>query len=162
MQKLLNSALSLILLTLSLALEAGRAQPALLIGRWRSTDVSPAGISAIFEFHGTLPAAVVASVSYLGNKGTDILTTTYTNTVNPRTGVPPYPQFGVVSWRGNDSNSTFHALQLNVRRQFQKGWLLSATYMSSHSINDGQSWRGRRALWARGCTTIASDKYVIP
>lgn len=83
-----------------------------------------------------LPSKVVGTATYLGNKGTDILTTTDANTINPLTGIAPYPQFGVISWRGNVSNSTFHALQLNARRQFQGGWLLSANYMWSHSIND--------------------------
>jgi hypothetical protein len=49
----------------------------------------------------------------------------------------PYAAFGPVSWRGNVGNSTFHALQFNARRQFQDGFLLSANYMWSHSINDG-------------------------
>jgi hypothetical protein len=47
-----NPTLSLTFLALSLFLEAGLAQPASLAGRWRSTDVSPTGVSAVFEFHG--------------------------------------------------------------------------------------------------------------
>jgi hypothetical protein len=52
MHKILQSALWFTLLASSAALEVGRAQPAPLIGRWRSTEVSPTGISAVFEFHG--------------------------------------------------------------------------------------------------------------
>lgn len=84
-----------------------------------------------------LPWKILGTVSYLGNKGTHLLTTTYVNTVNPVTGVRPYPQFGVIEWRGNDGNSTFNALQLNVQRAFGNGVFLSANYMWSHSINDG-------------------------
>ena len=84
----------------------------------------------------SLPWSIVGTASYLGNKGTNVLTTSYANTVNPLTGVQPYPQFGVVSWRGDDSNSNFHAFQMNVRRPFQNGVLLAANYMWSHSIND--------------------------
>ena len=84
-----------------------------------------------------LPLNILGTASYLGNKGTDVLTTTYVNLVNPQTGVAPYPAFGPVSWRGDVGNSTFHALQLNARRAFQNGFLLSANYMWSHSINDG-------------------------
>jgi len=109
----------------------------------------------------TLPQAMVATVSYFGNKGTDILTTTYANTVNSQTGVQPYPQFGVVSWRGNDSNSTFHALQLNVRRQFQKRWLLSVNYMLAHSINDDGIGGGEsdvpQNVSCRPCEKASSD-----
>jgi hypothetical protein len=75
--------------------------------------------------------------------------------------VPPYPQFGVVSWRGNDSNSTFHALQLNLRRQFQKGWLLSANYMWSHSLNDDGIGAGEsdtpQNVFCRACEKASSD-----
>ena len=108
-----------------------------------------------------LPANMVGTVTYLGNKGTDILTTTFTNTINPRTGLSPYPQFGVVSWRGNDSNSTFHALQLNAQRQFQNGWLLSANYMWSHSINDDGIGGGEadtpQDVFCRACEKASSD-----
>jgi hypothetical protein len=108
-----------------------------------------------------LPGNVVGTATYLGNKGTDILTTTYTNTINPLTGLAPYPQFGVVSWRGNDSNSTFHALQLNARRQFQNGWLVSANYMWSHSINDGGIGGGEsdtpQNVFCRACEKASSD-----
>lgn len=108
-----------------------------------------------------LPAHLVATASYLGNKGTNILTTTDMNTINPATGVQPYPQFGVVSWRGNDSNSTFHALQINARRAFEKGWLLAANYMWSHSINDDGIGGGEsdtpQNVFCRACEKASSD-----
>jgi len=108
-----------------------------------------------------LPWNVVGTASYLGNKGTNILTTTFTNTINPVTGVAPYPEFGVVSWRGNDSNSTFHALQLNGGRQFQNGWLFSANYMWSHSINDDGIGGGEsdtpQNVFCRACEKASSD-----
>ena len=109
----------------------------------------------------TAPWNIVGTASYLGNKGTDILTTTYTNTMNPTTGFGPYPQFGVVSWRGNDSNSTFHAFQFNARRAFQKGWLLAANYMASHAINDDGIGGGEsdtpQNVFCRACEKASSD-----
>jgi hypothetical protein len=108
-----------------------------------------------------LPGTIVATASYLGNKGTNLLTTTFANTLNPQTGSAPYPQFGVVSWRGNDSNSTFHALQLNARRAFQGGWLLDVNYMWSHSINDGGIGGGEsdtpQNVACRSCEKASSD-----
>ncbi len=108
-----------------------------------------------------LPESIVGTVSYLGNKGTNILTTTYTNTIDPVTGVAPYPQFGVVSWRGNTGNSTFHALQLDARRQFQTGWLLAGNYMWSHSINDDGVGGGEsdtpQNVFCRACEKASSD-----
>jgi hypothetical protein len=51
MNKSLTSALSFTLAALSVALAAGQSQENPLIGRWRSTAVSSAGVSSIFEFH---------------------------------------------------------------------------------------------------------------
>lgn len=111
-----------------------------------------------------LPWNVLCTASYLGNKGTDILTTTYVNLVNPASGAAPYPAFGPVSWRGNAGNSTFHALQLSARRQFQNGFLLSANYMWSHSINDGGIGGGEsdtpQDSFCRSCDKASSDDDV--
>jgi hypothetical protein len=111
-----------------------------------------------------LPHNIVGTASYLGNKGTNVLTTTYVNLVNPQTGVALYPAFGPVSWRGNVGNSTFHALQLNTRRAFQNGFLLSANYMWSHSINDGSIGGGESDVpqdsFCRSCDKASSDDDV--
>jgi hypothetical protein len=111
-----------------------------------------------------LPLNIVATASYLGNKGTDVLTTTYTNLVNPLTGVAPYPAFGPITWRGDVGNSTFHALQIDARRAFQNGFLLSANYMWSHSINDGSIGGGEsdtpQDSFCRACDKASSDDDV--
>ena len=111
-----------------------------------------------------LPGDLVGTASYLGNKGTDVLTTTYVNLVNPITGLAPFPHFGPVSWRGDVGNSTFEALQLNVRRPFQRGLLLSANYMWSHSINDGSIGGGEsdtpQNSFCRSCDKASSDDDV--
>lgn len=108
-----------------------------------------------------LPLNIVATVSYLGNKGTDVLTTTYANLINPATGVAPYPAFGPITWRGDVGNSTFHALQFNARRLFQNGFLLSMNYMWSHSINDGSIGGGEsdtpQNSFCRSCDKASSD-----
>jgi len=111
-----------------------------------------------------LPFQFVGTASYLGNKGTHVLTTTYTNLVNPLTGVAPYPAFGVVSWRGDVGNSTFHALQLNARRSFRNGLLVGANFMWSHSINDGSIGGGEsdtpQDSFCRSCDKASSDDDV--
>ncbi len=112
----------------------------------------------------TLPWDLVGTASYLGNKGTDVLTTTYVNLADPRTGVVPYPAFGPVSWRGDVGNSTFHAFALNLRRPFRQGLLLSANYMWSHSINDGSIGGGEsdtpQNSFCRACDKASSDDDV--
>jgi hypothetical protein len=111
-----------------------------------------------------LPLKIVGTATYLGNKGTDVLTTTYTNLVNPATGVAPYPAFSQVSWRGDVGNSTFEGLQLNARRAFQNGFLLTSNYMWSHSINDGSIGGGEsdtpQNSFCRSCDKGSSDDDV--
>lgn len=111
-----------------------------------------------------LPGNIVGTASYIGNKSTDVLTTTYVNLVNPATGLAPYPAFGPVSWRGDVGNATFEGLQLNARRAFQKGFLLSANYMWSHSINDGSIGGGEsdtpQNSFCRSCDKGDSDNDV--
>ncbi|HEY3938555.1 MAG TPA: carboxypeptidase regulatory-like domain-containing protein [Bryobacteraceae bacterium] len=108
-----------------------------------------------------LPFDLVGTVSYLGNKGTDVLTTTYVNLAAAPTNLAPYPAFGAVSWRGDVGNSTFEALQSNVRRTFANGFLLSANYMWSHSINDGSIGGGEsdtpQNSFCRACDKASSD-----
>jgi hypothetical protein len=107
---------------------------------------------------------ILGTAAYLGNKGTDVLTTTYVNLVNPATGVAPYLAFGPVTWRGNVGNSTFEALQLNARRAFQSGFLLSTNFMWSHSINDGSIGGGEsdtpQDSFCRSCDKGSSDDDV--
>jgi hypothetical protein len=111
-----------------------------------------------------LPFNFIGAISYLGNKATDVLTTTYVNLAAPPTNVAPYPAFGAVSWRGDVGNSTFEALQANVRRTFTNGFLLNANYMWSHSINDGSIGGGEsdtpQDSFCRACDKASSDDDV--
>src|SRR5215469_16368151 len=109
----------------------------------------------------SLPLKFIGTLTYLGNKGTHVLTTTYTNLAMPPSNVVPYPAFGAVSWRGDVGNSTFEALQFNVRRTFQNGFQLSGNYMWSHSINDGSIGGGDsdtpQNSFCRSCDKASSD-----
>ena len=112
----------------------------------------------------SLPGKLVATANYLGNKGSDVLTTTYVNLALPPESIVPHPQFGAVSWRGDVGNSTFEALQLNVRRPFDNGLVLSLNYMWSHSINDGSIGGGEsdtpQDSFCRSCDKASSDDDV--
>jgi hypothetical protein len=114
-----------------------------------------------FSLQQSLPRSFVATLNYLGNKGTDVLTTTYTNLAVPPSNVVPHPAFGAVSWRGDVGNSTFEALQLNLRRAFRNGFLLSSNYTWSHSINDGSIGGGDsdtpQDSFCRSCDKGSSD-----
>jgi carboxypeptidase family protein len=114
-----------------------------------------------FSLQQTLPLGLIGTLNYLGNKGTDVLTTTYVNLAMPPANVVPYPAFGAVSWRGDVGNSTFEALQLHLRRAFHNGFLLSSNYMWSHSINDGSIGGGEsdtpQNSFCRSCDKASSD-----
>jgi hypothetical protein len=112
----------------------------------------------------TLPFGIIGTLSYLGNKGADVLTTTYVNLAVPPANAVPYPAFGAVSWRGDVGNSTFEALQFNLRRAFRNGFVLSSNYMWSHSINDGSIGGGEsdtpQNSFCRSCDKASSDDDV--
>ena len=109
-----------------------------------------------------LPGHILGSAGYTGNKGTDLQTITYTNVADPATGRIPYPQYGQVQYRTNDSNSTFHALELSARRTMRAGLLVSANYMWSHAINDGSLGGGEtdaitpENVFCRACERASS------
>ncbi len=85
----------------------------------------------------SLPSAFMGTVSYIGSKGTHLLTTSFINTINPATGTREFPAFGQVEFRGNDNNSSFQALQASLQRAFRHGLLVTANYLWSHEIDNG-------------------------
>ncbi len=109
----------------------------------------------------SLAGGVILNADYAANKGTNILTTTYQNTYYPFTTIRPYPQFGVIEFRKNDSNSTYQSLQLGARKNFSHGFLFSANYTWSHSINDGGIGGGDsdtvQNVSCRACDRASSD-----
>jgi hypothetical protein len=113
-----------------------------------------------------LPLHITGAVSYMGNKGTNLQTITTANVPDPATGAVPNPQFGRVEYRTNDSNSTFHALQLSSQRTLRAGWLLSGNYMWSHAINDGSLGGGEtdaitpQNVFCRACERASSAQDI--
>jgi hypothetical protein len=109
-----------------------------------------------------LPGRVIGTAGYTGNKGTDLQTITYANVADPVTGRIPFPQYGQVQYRTNDSNSTFQALQLSARRTMHAGLLVGANYMWSHAINDGSLGGGEtdaispENVFCRACERASS------
>ena len=106
--------------------------------RRKDTYVTQWGLSV----QRALPAELVGTLSYVGSKGTNLLTLSEVNVVNPLTGTRPYPAFGEVSWRGNKNSSDYEGLSLAVKRSFTRGLLLSANYMWAHEIDDGSNGSG--------------------
>jgi hypothetical protein len=117
----------------------------------------------IFSLQQALPEHFTGTLSYTGNKGTNIMNRSYVNLINPATGLRPYPQFGQIELRAKDSNSEFNALQASVRRFLAHGWLVTANYMWSHAINDGSLGSGVEDIFpqnvsCRVCDRASSDQ----
>jgi hypothetical protein len=113
-----------------------------------------------------LPAFFIGTVSYQGNKGSHLQTITYQNVIDSVTGLRAYPQYGLVEYRANESNSIFHSLQLAGHRNLKAGWLLAANYMWSHAINDGSLGGGEtdsvapQNVFCRACERASSDQDI--
>ncbi len=138
----------------------GVVTPRLLDRKRKDMYVSQWGVSLQQD----LSHSLMGTLSYAGSKGTDLLTTSDVNAINPATGARPYPNFGIVEYRGNTSNSDYNALQLSAQRYFQRGLSLGANYMWSHSINDGSIGGGEAVfpqfLNCRACERASSDQDV--
>jgi hypothetical protein len=106
--------------------------------RRKDTYVSQWGLSV----QQALPSEFVGTISYVGSKGTHLLTLSEVNVVDPLTGTRPYPAFGQIDWRGARNNSEYEALSVAVKRSFSRGLLLSINYAWSHEIDDGSNGSG--------------------
>jgi hypothetical protein len=116
----------------------GRISPSAMDRKRMDMSVTQLGLSVQQAF----PFSMVGTVSYVGGKGTHLLTLSYVNVIDPETGQRPYPNFSQISWRGSDSNSTYNGLQLSLQRTFRQGLLFSFNYTFSHEIDDGSMGSG--------------------
>lgn len=113
-----------------------------------------------------LPLNIAGTLSYSGNKGTDLQTITYANILDPATNMRPYPAFGQMEYRTNDSNSTFQALILSAQRHIGSGWVMGANYMWSDAINDGSLGGGEADIisaenpYCRTCEKASSAQDI--
>jgi hypothetical protein len=81
---------------------------------------------------------------------------------DPVTVSVPFPSYGIVEYRTNDSNSTYHALSVSAQRPFRAGWVFGANFTWSHSINDGSLGGGEtdastpENVFCRACERASS------
>lgn len=90
-----------------------------------------------------LPANLVATLTYMGSHGVDLLATNVVNLTNPATGQVQYSGFApAIAWRGSAGQSSYNALAASIRRPFTHGILLSANYSYSHELDNGSNGSG--------------------
>lgn len=95
-----------------------------------------------FSIEQALPASFVGTLSYVGSKGTYLLTTSYLNLIDLATGLRPDPLFNQVEYRGNINNSSYEGVVVSLQRNFTHRLLLSANYTFSHEIDQDAAGGG--------------------
>ncbi len=117
-----------------------------------------------FSIQQQLPARMLLDVGYLGNKGTHMFTRTYTNAIDPATGLRPLAGFSLTDYKRMDGISNFNGLSVTLKRQFSSGWLLGANYLWSHSIDDAGTGGGEAVypenIACRSCERASADQDV--
>ena len=129
-----------------------RDQPALafpanqFVSQARSTGITPRALQRdrrdgysqqwTLSVQQRLPLEFVLQTSYVGSNGHKLFGRSFINTINPATGVRPYPTFGNVDIKNNFANSSMQSLQVQLNRSMKNGFLWQTQYMWSHNIND--------------------------
>jgi len=123
--------------------------------RRKDTSVNQWGAS----IQQALPSNFVGTLSYVGSKGTHLLTLSEVNVINPITGTRPFPAFGQIDWRGNTNDSSYNGFSAALRRSFSQGLLLAVNYMYSHEIDDGSDGSGDGdSLVAQNVACLACER----
>jgi hypothetical protein len=88
-----------------------------------------------------LPGSMMADLTYLGSKGTNLTNLEWVNTgALPGTAVAPYfrpyPQYGTFLTTFAHGDSRYNALQAVLRKQIRSGFAFLASYTYGHSLDD--------------------------
>ncbi|PWU04114.1 MAG: TonB-dependent receptor [Terriglobia bacterium] len=107
-----------------------------------------------------LPASLVATVTYNGNRGVHQVQQFLPNTVAPGADKSPYPA-GYVYETSNGS-STYHAAIVQLQRRFRTGLAGNLIYTFSKAIDDSQGLGGRpgatSASYAQNWLDLAAER----
>ena len=90
-----------------------------------------------------LPGNMVATLDYVGTKGTHLSTLRNLNqqTFNANgigTGIIPYPNLGPIEFRENGGNSNYHGGELTIEKRFSRGLSFRGAYTYAKSIDESQ------------------------
>ncbi|MBA3257359.1 MAG: TonB-dependent receptor [Pyrinomonadaceae bacterium] len=90
-----------------------------------------------------LPGNMVATLDYVGTKGTHLSTLRNLNqqTFNANgtgTGIIPYPTLGPIEFRDNGGNSNYHGGELTLEKRFSRGLSFRGAYTYAKSIDESQ------------------------
>lgn len=98
-------------------------------------------ISSIYEWTLSIQQEIakrtIWQIGYFGTRGTRLFSSITLNGINPATGKRPYSGFSTMGYQNSSGDAYTHAFQTSIQRSFSTGWMLSANYQWSHSIDDG-------------------------
>lgn len=92
----------------------------------------------------SLGQQTVLTFTYLGIKGNHLFRRTYTNLIDPTSGLRPLGSFfpSQIDTKANEGMSIFHAFQANLTHRFHNGFFVAGNYMFSHALDDGSVGAG--------------------
>ena len=90
-------------------------------------------------FQRRLPFDIVATVDYVGTKGSHLSYLRNLNQPNPAGTINlPYPNLGIIEYRENGGNSTYNGLEATAEKRFSHGLTFHVAYTYSKSIDDAR------------------------
>ncbi len=98
-------------------------------------------ITSVYEWTTSVQQEVahqtIAQLAYFGTRATHVFSNITLNGIDPATGKRPYAGYSTIPYQNSSNDGYTHALQASIQRSFSTGWMLSANYEWSHSIDDG-------------------------
>jgi len=96
-----------------------------------------------FGIQRLLPGDIVATIDYVGTKGTHLsvlrnLNQQLFNADGTGTGIIPFPNLGPIEFRENMGNSNYHGMEVTLEKRFGQGLSLHGAYTLSKSIDYAQ------------------------
>lgn len=99
--------------------------------------VSPYSIEFNFGVERELPWHIGINATYVGTRGIKLFANQAYNYFDPNTGYRLNPSRGAINARANSASSTYHGLEVGVKRNFAKGLAVYGSYVYSKSLDDG-------------------------
>lgn len=88
-------------------------------------------------FERELPGRVGLSVTYAGARGVKLFANQQYNYFDTNTGTRLNTSRGAITARGNFADSLYNGLEVGARRNFSRGFLVTASYVYSKTLDDG-------------------------
>ncbi len=100
------------------------------------------------SLQGDLGANIVATVGYVGSRGTHVFNRVFVNTIDPATGVRPAAPFLTtqIDQKGALGETEYDGLNIGVRHNFRRGFLLQSSYTIGRS-RDNNAGNGEGSEW---------------